>query len=50
MEYVDGHYFHVLGINPYAGRLLQLSDDQRTAQPVVVMSYSAFQQYYGSDH
>jgi predicted permease len=49
MEYVDGHYFHVLGINPYAGRLLQLSDDQRTAQPVVVMSYSAFQQYYGSD-
>src|SRR5215831_6133140 len=49
MEYVDGHYFHVLGINPYAGRLLQLSDDQRTAQPVVVMSYSTFQQYYGSD-
>jgi len=49
MEYVDGHYFHVLGISPYAGRLLQLSDDQRTAQPVVVMSYSAFQQYYASD-
>src|SRR5215471_20113636 len=49
MEYVDGHYFHVLGINPYAGRLLQLSDDQRTAAPVVVMSYSAWQQYYGSD-
>jgi predicted permease len=49
MEYVDGHYFHVLGISPYAGRLLQLSDDQRTAQPVVVLSYSAWQQYYGSD-
>ena len=49
MEYVDEHYFHVFGIGPYAGRLLQVSDDQRTAPPVVVMSYSAWQQYYGSE-
>jgi len=49
MEYVDGRYFHVFGIRPYAGRLLQLSDDQRTAAPVAVMSYSTWQQSYGSD-
>ncbi len=49
MEYVDGRYFHVLGIGPYAGRLLQLSDDQRSAAPVAVMSYSTWQQSYGSD-
>src|SRR6516225_9861793 len=49
MQYVDGRYFHVFGISPYAGRLLQLSDDQRTAAPVAVMSYSTWQQSYGSD-
>ena len=49
MEYVDGRYFHVFGIRPYAGRLLQLSDDQRTAAPAAVMSYSTWQQSYGSD-
>ena len=48
-EYVDGRYFHVFGMPPYAGRLLQLSDDQRTAAPVAVMSYSTWQQSYGSD-
>ncbi len=49
MEYVDGHYFHVLGISPFAGRLLQVADDQRNAAPAVVMSYSAWQQSYGSN-
>ncbi|HEX8925329.1 MAG TPA: ABC transporter permease, partial [Terriglobales bacterium] len=49
MEFADGHYFHVFGITPYAGRLLQLSDDQRTAAPAVVMNYSTWQQSYGSD-
>ena len=49
MEYVDGHYFHVLGINPFAGRLIQLSDDQRSAAPVLVMNYATWQQTYGSD-
>src|SRR6516165_12736722 len=47
--WTDGRYFHVFGIRPYAGRLLQLSDDQRTAAPVAVMSYSTWQQSYGSD-
>ena len=49
VEYVDGRYFHVLGITPYAGRLLRLLDDQRNAAPVAVMSYSTWQQSYGSD-
>ena len=49
MEFVDGHYFHVFGIGPFAGRVLQLSDDQRTAAPAIVMSYSTWQQSYGAD-
>lgn len=49
LEYVDGHYFHVLGINPFAGRLIQLSDNERNASPVVVMNYATWQQTYGSD-
>ena len=49
IEYVDGHYFHVFGINPFAGRVLQLSDNQRSAAPVVVMNYATWQQTYGSD-
>ncbi|ABF42610.1 ABC efflux pump, inner membrane subunit [Candidatus Koribacter versatilis Ellin345] len=49
MEFIDGHYFHVLGINPFAGRVIQLSDDQRGVAPVAVMNYATWQQTYGSD-
>jgi predicted permease len=48
-EFVDGHYFHVLGVSAYTGRLLQLSDDQRSAAPAIVMNYSTWQQSYGGD-
>src|SRR4029077_7030621 len=38
-ELVSGNYFAMVGIGPYAGRLLTASDDQNGAAPVVVMSY-----------
>ena len=48
-EFVTGNYFHLFGLSAYAGRLLQASDDQRSATPVAVMSYTTWQQAYGSD-
>jgi predicted permease len=48
-EFVTGNYFHVFGIGALAGRVMQTSDDQASAPPVAVMSYSAWQQSYGSD-
>ena len=48
-EYVTGNYFHVFGIGAFAGRTLQLDDDRESSTPVAVMSYSAWQQQYGSD-
>jgi predicted permease len=48
-EYVQGNYFHLFGMTPFAGRLLSMADDDRSAAPVAVMSYSAWQQSYGSD-
>ncbi len=48
-EFVTGNYFHLFGLGAYAGRLLQASDDQRSATPVAVMSYATWQQSYGGD-
>jgi predicted permease len=48
-EYVQGNYFHLFGLTPFAGRLLAPADDDRTAPPAAVMSYSAWQQSYGAD-
>lgn len=48
-EFVTGNYFHVFGVGPFAGRVMQSSDDQQSSPPVVVMSYSAWQQSYGAD-
>jgi len=48
-EMVTGNYFDVLGLKPYAGRLLQPSDDKPGAPMGVVMSYQAWQRDYSSD-
>jgi predicted permease len=48
-QYVSGNYFSTFGIGPYAGRMFTQEDDRRAAEPVVVMSYSAWQQKYGRD-
>jgi predicted permease len=48
-EFVTGTYFSTFGIRPFGGRLFSPGDDQPAAAPVVVMSYHAWQQVYGSD-
>ena len=39
----------MFGIGPYAGRVLTPQDDRKGADPVVVISYRAWQQKYGGD-
>ncbi len=48
-EYVSGSYFHVFGLGAFAGRVINNSDDQRSAPPVAMISYRTWQQAYGSD-
>ncbi|HYL74872.1 MAG TPA: ABC transporter permease [Bryobacteraceae bacterium] len=48
-QFVSGNYFTVFGIRPFAGRLIQATDDARGAAPVAVMSYRVWQQRYASD-
>ena len=48
-QYVSGNYFSMFGIGAYAGRVFTAQDDRRGADPVVVMSFSTWQQKYGQD-
>src|SRR5579872_1719236 len=48
-QFVSGNYFTLFGLRPFAGRLIEASDDVRGAPPVAVMSYRAWQQHYGGD-
>jgi len=48
-EFVTGNYFSLFGLSAFAGRVLAPSDDTRNATPVVVLSYRAWEQEYGSD-
>ncbi len=48
-EFVTGNYFHTFGIRAFAGRTVLPSDDQRSASPVAMLSYRAWQQEYNSD-
>jgi hypothetical protein len=48
-EFVSGNYFSTLGVGAFAGRTILPSDDQPSAPPVVMLSYRAWQQEYGSD-
>ena len=45
---VAGNYFSVLGVRPYAGRLLTPEDDkQRNAHPVAVLQYDFWRNRFG---
>ncbi len=48
-QLVSGNAFDTFGINAYAGRLLQPSDDHKGATPVAVMSFRTWQQKFGQD-
>ena len=48
-EFVTGNYFSVFGIRPFAGRVFSTSDDVPSASPAVVISYRAWQMYWGAD-
>ena len=46
---VSGGYFQLLGTRPILGRALRPEDDVTGATPVVVLSYGAWQRYFGGD-
>src|SRR5215813_7563208 len=47
---VSGQYFEVVGIQPYLGRLLDRSDDDRPgAAEGAVITFPAWQNYFGAD-
>jgi predicted permease len=49
-ELVSGNYFDVLGVRPWAGRLLTQNDDLTPgAHPVAVLSYSFWERRFGKD-
>ena len=48
-EMVSGNYFSTFGVGAFVGRTIQPSDDRPTAPPVVMLTYRAWQQEYGSD-
>ena len=48
-EFVSGNAFSTFGLQAWAGRLLQTSDDNKGAAPVAVMSYRTWQQKFGQD-
>jgi putative ABC transport system permease protein len=48
-QYVSGNYFSTFGVSAYAGRTFTPDDDRKGAEPVVMMSYSTWQQKYGQD-
>jgi len=48
-EYVSGNFFRTLGISAWRGRLLADDDDNKSAAPVAVMSFRAWQRQFGLD-
>ncbi len=46
---VTGGYFDLLGVKPVLGRALRPEDDVKGAAPVAVLSYGAWQRYFGGD-
>jgi macrolide transport system ATP-binding/permease protein len=48
-EYVSGNYFSMLGVNAFAGRPLSPNDDRTGAEPVVELSYAAWQREFGGN-
>lgn len=49
-DLVSGNYFDVLGVRPWAGRLLTQDDDRNPgAHPVAVISYAFWEKRFGKD-
>jgi putative ABC transport system permease protein len=46
---VSAHFFDLLGIKPYLGRLFTDSDETPTSDPVLVLSYGYWKNHYGGD-
>jgi predicted permease len=50
-DMVTGNYFSVLGVRPVFGRMIIAEDDKtQDGSPVVVLSYSLWQQKFGASH
>ena len=45
----SANYFDVLGMRPALGRLFRPEDGRKGAPPVIVLSYAAWQRYFGGD-
>ena len=48
-EFVSGNYFLMFGVGPYAGRVLMPDDDRKSASPVAMISYRAWQEKFSGD-
>ena len=48
-HFISGNYFAVLGVKPYAGRLLSRDDDREGAAPAAVISYTLWQTRFAAD-
>ncbi len=48
-HFVSGNYFSVLGVEPYAGRMLRPEDDREGAAPAAVISYTLWHTKFGAD-
>ncbi|MCH6547004.1 MAG: ABC transporter permease [Gemmatimonadetes bacterium] len=46
---VTANYFKVLGLRPHLGRTLTEEDDDRSSQPVAVLTYEYWQRVFGAD-
>jgi predicted permease len=47
--FVTANYFAMFGVGPAAGRVLNVEDDRPGAAPVAVLSYQAWDRYFGLD-
>ena len=48
-KFVSGNFFALLGVKPYAGRLLTTDDDRNGAPPTAVMSYAMWRTKFAAD-
>src|SRR6185437_15408036 len=46
---VSAHFFDMLGIKPYLGRLFTDADETHNSEPVLVLSYGYWKKHYGGD-
>ena len=49
VRFVSGNYFSVVGVKPFAGRLLTPEDDREGAPPAAVISHAIWQSKFNSD-